>query len=146
MKWFDERAAFRTWYVIAMIDFLAAATIGVLLRSMYLVELPFIQFRPWLHGHAHTALLGWLFIGTAVILIHDGGQGRLSRRTSALLWIIQMAVLVMAISFPMQGYGALSIGASLIHVLCSCALLAMVWKASAGWPVSGSRALLRTAI
>lgn len=140
------RASHRTWFLISLVDLLPAAIIGVLLRAMYIVEIPFVQFRPWLHAHSHTALLGWLFVGVAVVLLHDGGKGELTKRTTWLLVGIQAAVLGMLLSFPVQSYGSVSITASSVHMVLSYILLAILWKAGNAWPAKGSRALLRLSI
>ncbi|WKZ66742.1 MAG: hypothetical protein QY325_02190 [Flavobacteriales bacterium] len=134
------------WFRIALLNLLAAGIIGALLRVVYITELPFIRFRPWLHGHSHTALLGWLFIGVAVVLLHDGGRGGLSRGVRWLLTGLQAAVAAMLISFPLQGYGAVSITASTVHLVLAFALLRHIWHASAEWPAAGSRLLARIAM
>lgn len=146
MKSRTERTSYRTWFLVALFNLLPAAIIGVLLRAMYIVEIPFVQFRPWLHGHSHTALLGWLFIGVAVVLLHDGGKGVLTERTKWLLFVTQAAVLGMLVSFPIQSYGPVSITTSSVHMVLSYVLLATLWKAGTSWPAKGSRALLRLSI
>lgn len=136
----------RRWFHIAFLDLFLAAIIGVVLRGMFIWEIPFVRFRPWLHGHSHTALLGWLFIGTVVVLIHDGGRGVLSTRLRRLLLGLQGAVLLMLISFPAQGYGAVSISASTLHMLLAFWVLAILWRTSRSWPAAGSGRLTRWAI
>nr|AWJ66209.1 cytochrome c [uncultured bacterium] len=137
---------YRTWFLIGLLNLLAAGIIGTLLRAMYITELSFVRFRPWLHGHSHTALLGWLFLGIVIALLHDGGNGPLTKRIRNLLIAAQIAVLVMLFSFPVQGYGAVSISASFIHMMIAYVLCAILWKSSRGWPKRGSRALTRWAI
>ena len=136
----------RTWFLIALADLFAAAVIGLLLRMLFLVELPFVRFRPWLHGHSHTALLGWLFIGVVVALLHDGGQGKVGPRVRPLLIGLQTMVVLMLLSFPLQGYGTVSIAASSIHLLLAFALLIILWRTSRQWPTQGSGGLTRWAI
>ena len=142
----DGPISFRSWFLIGLVDLLAAGIIGVLLRAMYITEIPFIQFRPWLHGHSHTALLGWLFIGVVIALLHDGGHRQLFRTAHLLLIGIQLSVLVMLISFPIQSYGPVSISAASIHMLLAYVLVVILWRASAEWPKQGSRPLVRWAI
>lgn len=136
----------RGWFYFALLDLFLAACIGVVLRGIYIWEMPFVHFRPWLHGHSHTALLGWLFLGTCVVLLHDGGYGLIGRTSRILFTGLQAAVLVMFISFPIQGYGAVSITASTLHMLLAYFLLAKLWRGSSHWPIRGSRILTRTAI
>jgi hypothetical protein len=136
----------RNWFLIALADLFAAAVIGLLLRIMFLVELPFVRFRPWLHGHSHAALLGWLFIGVVVALLHDGGRGKVGPRLRPLLIGLQAMVVLMLVSFPLQGYGAVSIAASSIHLLLAFVLLSILWRISRQWPAAGSGPLTRWAI
>ncbi len=132
--------------MMAFLDLLLAGIIGALLRAMFLWELPFVRFRPWLHGHSHTAMLGWLFIGIMVVLFHDGGRGMITRRLRLLLLAIQAAVFSMLFSFPVQGYGAVSITASSIHMVLAYVMLIMLWRKTIEWPAGGSRTITRWAI
>lgn len=136
----------RTWFRIALLNLLFAAIIGALLRALYLWEVPFVRFRPFLHAHSHVALLGWLFIGVVLCLLHDGGNGTFTRRMRWLLIGMQAAVIAMLISFPVQGYGPVSIAASSAHLLLAYPLLSLVWRASRSWPSEGSGKLTRWAI
>jgi hypothetical protein len=136
----------RTWFRIALFNLLLAATMGALLRALYIWEIPFVRFRPFLHAHSHVALLGWLFIGVALCLLHDGGNGALTKRMSWLLIGLQCTVMAMLVSFPIQGYGVGSIAASSAHLLLAYPLLFMTWRASRGWPAEGSGRLARWAL
>ncbi|HRD53957.1 MAG TPA: hypothetical protein PKY96_15060, partial [Flavobacteriales bacterium] len=136
----------RAWFRIALINLLLAALIGALLRSIYLWELPFVRFRPFLHAHSHVALLGWLFLGVVLCLLHDGGRGKLSQRPRWLLIALQAAVIGMLIAFPSEGYGPFSITASSVFLLLAYPLLFMVWGMSKSWPREGSGRLARWAI
>ena len=136
----------KNWFLIALADLFAAGLIGALLRAVYIWEIPFLHFRPWLHAHSHTAMLGWVFIGVVLVMLHDGGRGSIDRRTRWALIGVQAAVIGMLISFPIQSYGPVSITASTIHMLIAYYLLHLLWKKSAGWPRHGSRVLLRWAI
>jgi hypothetical protein len=136
----------KRWFLIALANLFIAAIMGALLRGQFLGEIPFLRFRPWMHAHSHVAMLGWLFTATVVVLLHDGGRGTLDRRMQGLLIALQLAVFVMLLSFPVQGYGPVSIGASSIHMLLSYFVLARLWSASRAWPKAGSGRLTRWAI
>ena len=142
----DPPTTMRPWFFAALCNLLVAACIGVVLRSIYLVEIPFVHFKPLLHAHSHVAMLGWLFIALALFLLRDetpSGPSRLSRR---LLLVAQLAVVAMLFSFPVQGYGSVSIPASSLHLLVSYALGWRIWIATRGWAVQGSRLLARVAV
>jgi hypothetical protein len=129
-----------------MVNFLAAAILGLVLRLIYLVEIPFVQFRPFLHAHSHVALLGWLFIAVVVAIWDDGGGGRLDVLFRQLLFGLQLAVVMMLFAFPLQGYGPISIAASMVHMLLAFAILYRLWQKASDWPAKGSRGLVRWAI
>jgi len=136
----------RAWFMVALADLLAAAIIGVLLRGMFIGEIPFVRFRPWLHAHSHAAMLGWLFIGVVVALLHDGGRGNLTKGMHRLFMGLQLAVVVMLFSFPVQGYGAVSITASTLHMVLACVVVFRLWRISRAWPAAGSGRLVRWAV
>jgi len=142
----DPPTTMRPWFFAALCNLLVAACIGVVLRSIYLVEIPFVHFKPLLHAHSHVAMLGWLFIALALFLLRDetpSGPSRLSRR---LLLVAQLAVVAMLFSFPVQGYGSVSIPASSLHLLVSYALGWRIWIATKDWAAQGSRLLARVAV
>jgi hypothetical protein len=141
-----RHSGYRIWFIVSMFDLFAAAIIGVLLRAMYFVEVPFVTFRPWLHGHSHTALLGWLFIGTVVCLLHDGGLGRFTPRMRWLLIGLQAAVVCMLIGFPLWSYNVITITGSSIHMVLAFMALATLWHVSRSWPKQGSGMLTRAAV
>ncbi|MEZ4757522.1 MAG: hypothetical protein R2817_11905 [Flavobacteriales bacterium] len=136
----------KRWYLIAFSNLLIAAIMGALLRAQFLGEIPFVHFRPWMHAHSHVAMLGWLFTGIVVVLTHDGGRGLLTRGMQHMLVVLQVAVVGMLLSFPVQGYGAVSISASTLHMVTSYFVLALLWRQSLQWPREGSGRLTRWSI
>ena len=52
----------------------------------------------------------------------------------------------MLVSFPIQGYGPISIACSLAQMLVGYALIVQVWWHTSHWPVAGSRLLARLAL
>jgi len=113
----------------SLVNLLVAASIGVLLRLIYIVELP-ITFRGWMHGHSHGAMLGWLF--PAFLLLAFRSLNLSVRRRRSLLWLFalnQLAVGGMFVAFPYQSYGPVSSGFSTLQLAVS---YAFIW---AGWPV-----------
>ena len=81
----------RNWFRISLAFMALAATIGALLRLIYVVEMPWLFFKPWLHAHSHVAMLGWLFPGLLIALL---GQDRREppRRFAFWLGINQLLV------------------------------------------------------
>jgi hypothetical protein len=111
---------------------------------LYVVDMPWLVFKPWLHAHSHVAMLGWVF---PVVLLAMVGQDRqrLPKSFLATLDLSQLMVMGMLVSFPWQGYGAVSIACSLGQLVLGYVLVAQVWRTTAHWPVMGSRTLVRLA-
>ena len=120
----------RSWLRIIFLNLFVATCIGALLRFAFIVEIPWLQFRNWLHGHSHIAILGWGYLILYVLLlINFQFPDQLQRRFFNLLfWITQGSVVGMAISFPLQGYGLFSIFFSTCHVILAYIFLLRFWK------------------
>lgn len=99
-------------------NFLIAATLGLLLRSLYVFPTTGFDFKFLTHAHSHTAMLGWVYLSIqffVVSLLIKQPTPKYKR----LFWITQIAVIGMLLSFPFQGYAAVSISFSTLHILCS---------------------------
>src|SRR5688572_17795755 len=122
----------RRWFTVALFNLVVASSIGVVLRLIYIVEIPHVNFKPLLHAHSHVAMLGWMFIGLAVFLLGDETDHGPSRLSRWLLVVVQLAVMGMLLSFPVQGYGPVSIASSSVHLLASYFIGWRIWKATLG--------------
>jgi hypothetical protein len=136
----------RSWFGIALLNLAIAAIIGCVLRSIYVFDIPYVRFKPLLHAHSHVAMLGWIFIALMVFLLEDAD--RLQPRSShrILLLGVQVAVIGMLVSFPVQSYGPVSIAFTTLHLLLSYALAVLAWRATRDWLAAGSRRLVRIAV
>jgi hypothetical protein len=106
---------------IVLGNFLVAAVMGATLRFAFVEEIPWLKFRYFLHGHSHLAMLGWAYLALFILLLrHFLDSERRQKRTYVyLFWATQVTVIGMTIAFPIQGYAAVSIAFSTIHVLAS---------------------------
>jgi hypothetical protein len=93
---------------------------GLLMRSFHVIEIPYFEYRNILHTHSHLALLGWghlmLVAGMVFGLVKDCDQVKDYK------WLFLgtvVSLLGMLFSFPFQGYGAISISFSTLHMLLS---------------------------
>ncbi|MFT3884680.1 MAG: hypothetical protein QM724_04400 [Flavobacteriales bacterium] len=135
----------RRWFQLSLLFFAVAATIGALLRLIYVVELPWLVFKPWLHAHSHVAMLGWLFPGLLIALLRQDDRPA-PRRFRTWMTLSMAFVVGMLVSFPIQGYGPISIACSLAQMFVGYALSVQVWRHTSRWPVAGSRLLVRLAL
>ncbi|HRH70335.1 MAG TPA: hypothetical protein PLB89_12585 [Flavobacteriales bacterium] len=136
----------RRWFAIALLNLAIAAIIGCVLRSIYIVEIPYVNFKPLQQAHSHVAMLGWIFLALMVFLLEDADRDAAQRRHRTLFFWAQVAVVGMLLSFPVQGYGVVSIAFTTLHLLVSYGLAAFAWKGTSRWAPAGSRRLLRIAI
>lgn len=104
------------------IGFLIIATfLGAFLRFLFVDPISGINFKYFLHAHSHIAFLGWIFNALYAGLLYSflpvDFQG--GRKYNILFYLFVFAVLGMMFSFPVQGYGAVSISFSTLHVFLS---------------------------
>lgn len=111
----------RYWINIALGNFLTAAIIGALLRYAFVAEINWINYRHFLHGHSHVAMLGWVYLALFILLIHWflPEEKKEKKIYTYLFWATQVSVIGMLFSFPVQGYGAVSISFSTLHIVLS---------------------------
>jgi len=139
-------SSLRPWFRIALLNLTIAAVIGCVLRSIYLVEIPYVRFKPLLHAHSHVAMLGWVFMALMVFLLEDVDRQKPRGRHRILLLLVQLAVIGMLVSFPVQSYGPVSITFTSLHLLLSYALVVIAWRGTRDWLAAGSRRLVRIAV
>jgi len=63
-------------------------------------------------------MLGWVYLSIQCFVVGWFIKGSL-KKYKRLFWITQFAVLGMLLSFPFQGYAAVSISFSTLHIFCS---------------------------
>ena len=97
---------------------LVAGIIGIMLRSHYLFTIPGFLLKNWLHAHSHITFLGWVFLGIIASLNYHfrNDPDFPHKKFILLIWMTVVANAGMLISFPVQGYGPVSIFFSAFHM------------------------------
>lgn len=102
----------------AFLYFVLISIIGTILRLMAIADLPF-NYKFLLHTHSHIAFLGWVYTALFAAFISSflttEQQNNKSYKRQFIL--AQAATIGMLFSFPIQGYGAVSITFSTLHIL-----------------------------
>ncbi len=121
----------RKWLLVALGNLLVATCIGALLRFAFVAEVSWLHFKSFLHAHSHVAMLGWIYLALAVLLVPTFTSDSEAKREryDLLFWATQVAVLGMLFSFPWQGYGPVSISFSVVHIICSYIFALWLWRA-----------------
>lgn len=91
--------------------------LGVFLRWQFIAPTPGVNYTFFLHGHSHVMFLGWVFNALYIGFVSNHIPGRDHKFFIALFIILQMTVVAMMISFPLQGYGFYSILFSTLHTI-----------------------------
>lgn len=113
--------AWRLPLLSALLSLVVIALLGLLLRYTFVAAVPGINYKYLLHAHSHVALLGWLYPVLFIALVHAYLPAAIRNKKiySWQFWLAQASVLGMLLSFPVQGYGAVSITFSTLHILFS---------------------------
>lgn len=89
---------------------------GLLMRGIQYLPAIGIPYDHSLHTHSHIALLGWVYMGFFLLL----GQSYLNpdrwNGFRRVFWLKQISIVGMLLSFPFQGYAAISISFSTLFV------------------------------
>ncbi len=121
----------KKWLQFSLFNLWLVAFLGATLRYKIAFYLPFIDQQNLLHGHSHFAFAGWVTQVLMTLLI-----GYLSEKTSKdyfprYRWILYFNAITaygMLISFPIQGYGSVSIFFSTMSVFASYYFAIIFWK------------------
>lgn len=112
--------------VVCLFNFLIAALLGVTLRYSFIGNLNF-NYRFLTHAHSHVAMLGWVYLMLYAFIVYYFIPDK-RPVYNRLFWLTEIAVIGMLLSFPFQGYAAVSISFSTLHILCSYYFVYLVWK------------------
>lgn len=106
------------WIGLSLINLFIVALFGFLLRSKILFPLSFIGYSKFLSAHAYFALSGWTGLCLLSLLIYEVLPETLSQK-SFYQWVlagVEISSLGIALSFLLQGYGAVSGSFSLLYI------------------------------
>lgn len=112
--------------VVCLLNFLVAALMGLTLRYFFVNPVSF-NFRFLTHAHSHVAMLGWVYLMLYVWFVQHFIPDK-KPIYNRLFWMTEIAVIGMMVSFPFQGYAAISISFSILHIFCSYYFIYLIWK------------------
>jgi hypothetical protein len=118
----------RRAFGVALVFLVVVAVLGTLLRWQAVWPLAGVNYGYFLHAHSHAAFLGWVFnafIALAFVFFIPTDQYRAHRR---LFIVLQIAVAGMLVVFPIQGYAAVSIAFSTLHMGGSFVFAWWLWR------------------
>lgn len=99
--------------------FIAAALLGVVLRSFHSIEIP-LTYKFIVHTHSHIALLGWVYMALTTLLYKLFLEKRdLEVKYRRIFWFTQISIVGMLVTFPFKGYALFSIVFSTLFLFAS---------------------------
>jgi hypothetical protein len=117
----------RTWFKLSLFFLIAAAILGLLLRSAFVFDLPaFINYKHIQQTHSHIAMMGWIYGGLFTLIVYI--YNLYNPFYNKLFWYTQITVFGMLFSFPFQGYGLFSIFFSTCFLLLNYVFVYHVFK------------------
>ncbi len=105
------------WVRVTLLYLLLVTIFGMLLRYTFVNPLGFV-FQYFKHTHSHVAFLGWVFNGLFVLIIGHYFT-EITKTVKWQFYLFQVSVIGMLLSFPFQGYTAVSIAFSTLHIFIS---------------------------
>ena len=105
--------------------------LGVTLRYKIAFSLPFIDQKFLLEAHSHFAFAGWVsqvLMAFIVKYLYEKDVNIQMKKYQRLLLANIITAYGMLLSFPFQGYGAISIIFSTLNIFVSYAFAFFVWK------------------
>ena len=114
----NDSGLIKKWVWLSFVYLILVGLLGCLLRLIFFYPIEGVNFKYFLHGHSHLAFLGWIFNAFFAALIFTYIPKK-ARTYKLLFWLLQVAVLGMLITFPIQGYAAASITFSTLHIFLS---------------------------
>ena len=99
---------------------------GLALRFSFIESIG-VNFRFLTHAHSHVAMLGWVYLMLYSLFVHHFVLEK-RKIINQLFWLTEIAVVGMMLSFPFQGYAAISISFSTLHIFCSYYFVYLIWK------------------
>jgi len=105
---------------LTFIYLLITALAGAFLRFMFIYDPGVFNYQYLLHSHSHTAILGWVYNAFFLAILKSFLPEKInSKKYNYIFWLTQIAVIGMTISFAVQGYAAVSISFSTLHIIMS---------------------------
>lgn len=116
------------YFSIPLLFFFIASSLGLLLRWHFISPLESVRYPYLLHAHSHIMFLGWVFNTLYLAYVNSYVRTKWISRYRALFIMLQILVLGMLISFPLQGYGLFSIIFSTLHTILAGVFLVLFFQ------------------
>jgi hypothetical protein len=105
------------YYKLPLIFLFIGSLLGVFLRWQFITPTPGVNYAFFLHAHSHIMFIGWVFNVLYIGFVAQHIDERDHLFFIKLFNVLQVFLVGMLISFPLQGYGFYSIFFSTLHTI-----------------------------
>ncbi len=133
----------------SFLNLFMVACIGLLMRSFSFFHSFPLQYINIVHGHSHFAFGGWvmpILIALIIKAFPEVAEQVGYRHWRNIVILLLVAAYGMLISFPIQGYQAVSIAFSTLSVIAGYYLAIVLWKATGKVPPTTSIKFLKAGL
>lgn len=114
-------------FKIPFVFLFIASCIGLFLRYQVISPVEGVVYSNVLHAHSHVMFLGWV---CNVLLVAFTTEFYAVQKFKTVFWFLQVCILGMLVSFPLQGYGAFSITFCTLHIVGVIVFVVLFFRAS----------------
>lgn len=106
------------WITISLVNLCIVPLLGAALRTKFLFDISFINYRDVLSAHSHFAFGGWVTLILMIFFIDNllPGEAGSKNKYQYVLWGTQLSAAGMVVTFPITGYGLLAISFSTLFI------------------------------
>ncbi len=119
------------WISTGFFNLMIVAIFGTLMRYKIAYSFPWVDQKNLQHAHSHFAFTGWITLVLMALMVHKissvSGNNLFPKYRNVLAANLVSAY-GMLLSFPVQGYGAVSIFFSTASILVSFWFAILYWK------------------
>lgn len=132
--------ALRNWISVSLLNLLIVSLLGVIMRYKIAYSFPFLQQKFILHAHSHFAFAGWIsqvLMALMVAYLYKHNQ-QAFKQYRVVLYANLVTAYGMLFSFPVQGYGAVSITFSTLNILTAYWFAVKFWRSLDSLPAKAN--------
>ncbi len=140
------QSLYNTLTSFSFFNLLLVALIGLLMRSFpFLSSFP-LEYKNILHGHSHFAFGGWIMLVLLALFLRSFPQIAEKvryRHWRNIAFLMLASAYGMLLSFPVQGYKAVSIFFSTASIAAGYYMAFVLWKAMRGMEVKTAHRFIK---
>jgi hypothetical protein len=112
----ESRKFYSLLSLFSLLNFFLASAVGVMLRYHFVDPIRHFPYTNWLQVHSHVMFLGWITLALFLLILTRLPEWPDRPCRMFMFILFQVSVAIMFISFPLEGYGVVSISALTLNM------------------------------